>query len=251
MEDKDRYGEGGDNEEEQVLQKRCTHIRNLPVEHDCVFPRAMKEIGLHQLSRGQPKQHMGRKRRRRRRGGGLHVKPSEGPGLPPLCRPRSCVGTAPASSSSPVLIQSRGSMVSVTGMDSRKLVLWTREEERRPSSRGSCGPRPPRRHAEAQTLIPLRLRESHRDQPPRSDCPHSPPRERREGCWESEEGSERELDEESQKWGDVLWGEEEALWGEEEALWGEEEALWGERGSGRREADMLPEDRSLSEDLKA
>lgn len=43
---------------------------------------------------------------------------------------------APASSSRPVLIQSLGSMVRVTGMDSRKLVLWMREERVGPGEGG-------------------------------------------------------------------------------------------------------------------
>lgn len=50
--------------------------------------------------------------------------------LTPPCLSRPIVGavTAPASSSSPVLSHSLGSMVRVTGIDSRKLVLWIREE---------------------------------------------------------------------------------------------------------------------------
>lgn len=48
----------------------------------------------------------------------------------PACLSRVAFGNkvAPPSSSRPVLIQSLGSMVRVTGTDSRKLVLWMREE---------------------------------------------------------------------------------------------------------------------------
>lgn len=56
--------------------------------------------------------------------------PRSGLGRRPPCLSRDELGnvTAPASSSRPVLIQSLGSMVRVTGTDSKKLVLWTREE---------------------------------------------------------------------------------------------------------------------------
>lgn len=47
---------------------------------------------------------------------------------PRLSRDDAGNAAAPASSSRPVLIQSLGSMVRVTGTDSKKLVLWTREE---------------------------------------------------------------------------------------------------------------------------